>query len=332
MTHILLTGAGFSRNWGGFLATEAFEFLLGCPELNPRIRNRLWANSGNFEDTYQQLRDAAADPADTAAAEDFQRFNDMLIRMFDTMKLGFRSSHIERAQDRGVIATDAFLDHFDAIFTLNQDTYLEQHYLYNHLQTPPPHKWEARYIPGLVPPAPETEHGNQLSKAGIRTIAKSGFTPEPNKQPYFKLHGSYNWRSENQHVMVIGGAKINDINRIPLLTWYQEQFRSMINASDTRLMIIGYSFNDEHINNHLLAAARAGTKFFIVDTQGLDVIDKRDPRLRSTTAPTDLFTGLRDSIVGASRRLLRPTLMSDPVEAKKYVDFLGIKVKYRYDE
>jgi hypothetical protein len=31
MLHILLTGAGFSRNWGGFLATEAFEFLLGCP-------------------------------------------------------------------------------------------------------------------------------------------------------------------------------------------------------------------------------------------------------------------------------------------------------------
>jgi hypothetical protein len=27
MPHILLTGAGFSRNWGGFLATEAFEFL-----------------------------------------------------------------------------------------------------------------------------------------------------------------------------------------------------------------------------------------------------------------------------------------------------------------
>jgi hypothetical protein len=208
MTYILLTGAGFSRNWGGFLATEAFEFLLGCPELNPRIRNLLWANSGNFEDTYQQLRDAASDPSDIVAAGDFRRFNQMLIRMFDTMKLGFRSTRIERAQDGGVLATDAFLNHFDAIFTLNQDTYLEQHYLYNHPQTLPPHKWEGRYIPGLIPPEPATEHGNQLSKAGIRTIAGSGFALEPNKQPYFKLHGSYNWRSEDQHVMVIGGAKI----------------------------------------------------------------------------------------------------------------------------
>jgi hypothetical protein len=29
MTFILLTGAGFSRNWGGLLADEAFEYLLG---------------------------------------------------------------------------------------------------------------------------------------------------------------------------------------------------------------------------------------------------------------------------------------------------------------
>jgi hypothetical protein len=29
MPHYLLTGAGFSRNWGGWLANEAFEYLLG---------------------------------------------------------------------------------------------------------------------------------------------------------------------------------------------------------------------------------------------------------------------------------------------------------------
>ncbi|MBT1516248.1 SIR2 family protein [Bradyrhizobium sp. SRL28] len=332
MPHLLLTGAGFSRNWGGFLAIEAFEFLLGCPELNALIRNRLWANSGNFEETYQQLRDAAADPADLVAADNFARFNKMLIRMFDTMKLGFRSTHIERAQDRGVFAIDALLDHFDAIFTLNQDTLLEQHYIYNIPQTPPPHKWEARYIPGLMPPEPTTVHGNQLSKATVRSIMESGFVLEAGKQPYFKLHGSYNWRARDQHVMVIGGAKVDDINRIALLSWYQERFHEMICGSNTRLMIIGYSFNDDHINAQLAAAARAGAKMFIVDMQGLDVIDKRDVRMRAAIPPAPLFNTLRDNIVGASRRLLRPTLQSDPVEVKKYVDFLGIEIRYRYDE
>ncbi len=33
MAHILLLGAGFSRNWGGLLATEVFDYLIGLPEI-----------------------------------------------------------------------------------------------------------------------------------------------------------------------------------------------------------------------------------------------------------------------------------------------------------
>jgi hypothetical protein len=36
MSRILLAGAGFSRNWGGWLADEAFEYLLGCVDLTPQ--------------------------------------------------------------------------------------------------------------------------------------------------------------------------------------------------------------------------------------------------------------------------------------------------------
>ena len=61
MTCLLLTGAGFSRNWGGWLTNEAFEYLLGHPELNPRIRNCLWKNNGNFEATFQDLAAAASE-------------------------------------------------------------------------------------------------------------------------------------------------------------------------------------------------------------------------------------------------------------------------------
>jgi len=44
MGHVLLLGAGFSRNWGGWLATEVFEYLLGCPEIanDPNLRALLW--------------------------------------------------------------------------------------------------------------------------------------------------------------------------------------------------------------------------------------------------------------------------------------------------
>jgi hypothetical protein len=33
MAHYLLTGAGFSRNWGCWLADEVFDYLLADPQL-----------------------------------------------------------------------------------------------------------------------------------------------------------------------------------------------------------------------------------------------------------------------------------------------------------
>ncbi|HLX14664.1 MAG TPA: hypothetical protein VKS24_05585 [Bradyrhizobium sp.] len=53
MAHYLLTGAGFSYNWGGWLASEAFEYLLGAPEIDAELRALLWQNKeagGGFED------------------------------------------------------------------------------------------------------------------------------------------------------------------------------------------------------------------------------------------------------------------------------------------
>ena len=56
---ILLLGAGFSRNWGGWLASEAFEYLLGCPQVDSAIRGLLWRyqRKGGFEDALAELQD-----------------------------------------------------------------------------------------------------------------------------------------------------------------------------------------------------------------------------------------------------------------------------------
>lgn len=42
MTRILLTGAGFSYNWGGILASEVLQYLLGCEEVDDGLRRLLW--------------------------------------------------------------------------------------------------------------------------------------------------------------------------------------------------------------------------------------------------------------------------------------------------
>jgi hypothetical protein len=41
----------------------------------------------------------------------------------------------------------------------------------------------------------------------------------------------------------------------------------------SRLMVIGYGFNDSHINNALLEAAPKGLKMFIIDPLGVDAAD-----------------------------------------------------------
>ncbi len=59
MNAILLLGAGFSRNWGGWLANEAFEYLLGCREIDTETRERLLShkNTDGFEGMLAELQE-----------------------------------------------------------------------------------------------------------------------------------------------------------------------------------------------------------------------------------------------------------------------------------
>src|ERR1700761_5462139 len=70
--NILLTGAGFSRNWGGWLASEAFEYLLGAPEIDTDLRSLLWGNKetgGGFGDALALLEKEHSDhPSATTKA------------------------------------------------------------------------------------------------------------------------------------------------------------------------------------------------------------------------------------------------------------------------
>lgn len=68
MAHYVLTGAGFSYNWGGWLASEAFEYLLGAPEIDTELRSVLWKNKergGGFEDALATLENEIRRPSCT---------------------------------------------------------------------------------------------------------------------------------------------------------------------------------------------------------------------------------------------------------------------------
>ena len=62
-------------------------------------------------------------------------------------------------------------------------------------------------------------------------------------------------------------------------------------------------------------------KIFIMDTLGVDVIDKRNIRAQIPEPVTDLMHALMPQIVGASRRPLTEIINSDHVENEKVMRF-----------
>jgi hypothetical protein len=137
---------------------------------------------------------------------------------------------------------------------------------------------------------------------------------EPRQQPYIKLHGSSNWLRDGPEarVMVLGGSKSVEIDQDPLLRWYQKEFSEALHRKGTKLMTIGYSFGDQHINEIIVEAAeKGGLKIFIVDLAGVSVVLK--PSAQRLTS----------HIWGASRRPLSSTFRDDRVEHDKIRAFLS---------
>lgn len=311
MNRILLLGAGFSRNWGGWLASEAHEYLIGCEQLDAGLRQKLWDyqhKGGGFEALLDELQ---SDPD-----ERLKKFQDAVLSMFSDMNQAFESAHF----DASIIS---FLTRFNVIFTLNQDMLFERCYpqgSVSSLSIEP--KWDGWSMPEI----------NKVSDAGdgLWEPRPHPFDePRSRTQCYFKLHGSSNWKDkDSNNLMVLGGNKESTIARFPVLEWYHARFQYCLSKPDTRLMVVGYSFADDHINKAIIDSASGNNiRIFIVDPDGTGVIDKRrDAREMGAiapNAPTEL-TALQPFIFGASRRPLTSTLDGDDAERQKLMRFLGL--------
>jgi hypothetical protein len=190
MPHYLLTGAGFSRNWGGWLANEAFEYLLGCEEIDDHLRHKLWQDkmSGSgFEDTLADLQQAYNHYRDAAVKEQLQILVSALAGMFNAMAQSFMRRQFELNIDSRY-SICSFLERFDAIFTLNQDTLLEYHYLHAVVGRG---RWSAARVPGVKPLNVGQQTGLPFDRVAL--MQPDEFSLDPRIQPYFKLHGSCNW-------------------------------------------------------------------------------------------------------------------------------------------
>ena len=331
MADMLLLGAGFSRNWGGWLATEAFEYLLGCSEVmqNAQVRKLLWQHQaqGGFEGALADLQQQyVLNPRDTHTA--LMALQAAITGMFADMNRGFLALDSINFSDHGARSVGRFLTRFDAIFTLNQDVLLEQHYMAKNsvlLLNERQPQLKGCELPGMSRFRPiDPLLTNSWSQSTWYPKTEAEFTIDPHSQQLYKLHGSSNWRyHDGRDMLIMGGAKAREIGQTPILNWYATKFEGLICAPGAKLMVIGYGFRDEHINATIKYAVERGLRLFIIAPEGAELARRMNP----TRAPgqiaveTPAEAMFEQALVGASRRSLRAIFGDDTAEFSKVMRF-----------
>jgi hypothetical protein len=321
MKHVLLIGAGFSRNWGGWLAEEAFGHLIGSAEAqtDPAVRAALLRrkDNGGFEAALSDLQAAYLHRKEASEKLSLDRIQAAIESMFSDMDSGFAAQEFEFQNDMNFMVR-TFLMRFDVIYSLNQDCLPELHYLNDNIQLGGRGNWNGWQLPGMRPIHDPTRQ--PLDKTPLQ------WTPEPARfvlteehQPFVKLHGSHNWvTNDGERLLVLGANKSVAIQGQEVLRWYFELFRQSL-AEPVKLMVIGYGFRDLHVNEILLNSARAGhLKLGLIDPLGARALDQNNnTRGGAIYVRSDLDETLSPALIFTSNRALSETFGKDRVEHAK---------------
>ncbi len=330
MRKYLLLGAGFSRNWGGLLASDVFDHLIGAPEVlaNSYLRGVLFKHRGEgFEQALTEVQmDYRRDLAQYG--KNLEGIQTAIARIFDRMNRSYEqnSMGIEFQNDRRLLLR-TFLVEFDAIFTLNQDVLLEQHYLQHVLLASDSRRWDGPQIPGMTRVRSEEQTLAQHWAVGT-LVPSSTYEFHSRCQPLITLHGSSNWREAGGGpLMIIGGEKLRAIGSSSILARYFEYFSNCLCGEPSKLCVIRYGFRDSHINDVLLEAVnRQGMKFFLIDPAGAELYRQVNPTDKAPIyCPGPVDQIFEQGLCGVSKRGLAETFGgSDLVSFEQVNDFFGL--------
>ena len=317
--YVLLLGAGFSRNWDAPLAAEVANSLLGEVADDAHLQALLRRHSKNFENALSEVqREYLRASSSAEAKKRLDRLQDAIATMFDRLNATFEPPReFEFCNDINY-SVSRFLAMFDSIFNLNQDLLLDIRYSMQ-IVTASGARLNGFASPGMRPVPDPSLTGIADSHRRRWTPVEPPFSVSERIQPHFKIHGSSNWTTaDGRNLLVIGGDKEFMIREHKVLCWYYEQFQQRLAIGGTRLMVIGYSFSDRHINDAIVEAGQKGTLtgMFLVDPAGWDVLNPTSSR--TIRVPNALEEVPR---LGGSTRLFSATFAGDPFEHQKFMNF-----------
>jgi hypothetical protein len=311
MTHLLLTGAGFTHNWGGWLAKEVEGDLFDRVAADAGTQAVLQQSTG-FEFALETLRRESERNIPGAQGR-YELLQKAVADSFRDMNLVLATRAFNFSTDRA-FSVNGFLSQFDAIFTLNLDLLLELQYDPS-LETPG--RWAGFNFPGIG--GVSARSGFRIDRVDQKRRVFGPAPPEKNLQPVYKLHGSTDWSDDSGDLFVVGGGKESYIDSKPILKHYLDEFQRALSTPKARLMVIGYGFLDAHINRVLEESWNINPtlSIFYVDPRGRDAIYAGVPRaLPQWTPPLGHIT-----CIGESRRFLSATFAGDALEFKKLKRF-----------
>jgi hypothetical protein len=275
--HILLTGAGFTKNFGGLLASEMWATIFNHKKVqaHPKIKEEM-LKKFDYESIYTSIMEGsdytkAEKEAIDAAVKSAYDYIDTIIREYDygvpyppwlSNVTHFIAHFNENGRWKSSIGPNNVTYHFrnktsnkSFIFTLNQDLFFERLYSNSGLSIPgiknnP--EWFTTYFRKELDESDYCQLPNEeeLNPVKLNSLSDGYFF-------LIKLHGSSNWKSyDGTQKMVIGSGKPEQIQKEPLLRWYFEIFKKVLSQNQRRLLIIGYGFGDDHINRIISDAVR----------------------------------------------------------------------------
>ena len=300
---VLLTGAGFTHNFGGHLAATMWSLIFNHPEVQRNASLvHLLKNDFNYESVYHTVMNS-----DQGFGEK-QRVS--LLRAVEEAYEDLDQSVCDFAEPISPLSpvnldkVNGFIKRFAGqegsktrgyFFSLNQDLFVERFYPgQENLSVPgfpKPLHIRGRGRQNLpeddVVPVPNNPQLSELREQDSENVSSSG------RFHYIKLHGSINWRSsEGKRVMVIGGPKHEHIKREPLLEWYFETFKRVLALENRHLMVIGYGFRDPHINKVIANSIKEHRLEWVVITPTAD-IEKFRTNLITSPEGELLWEGLK---------------------------------------
>ena len=322
---VLLTGAGFTKNFGGYLASEMLDEMRN--QASALLKN--WIDKHTPSD-FEALYDEALKSGDKQLVEDMNAavrssFGRMDDQIRDQLKRGpyadIRNPPFVFGEFISKFAGDRSQSR-SFWFTLNQDLFVERAWNSGSRQI------NIR-IPGL-------ENGNWFGprvggyeifgdelRERLPENRVAEFQFDGRKNPfdgvfnfiYIKLHGSVNWQShDGGDCLVIGTRKSEQIKNEPILDQYFDTFEKVLCRPDCRLLVIGYGFGDAHINEVICKGiADSGIKVFVSNCMKYE---KLKETLQDVSLPGDSKVDLGTQSAGEV--ILSAT---DYVESQPLTDF-----------